>query len=233
MDKRFWAVLGVIVLIFVGIIWVNGKKAGAPDGGSGSAQPSNHIKGENTKNVTLVEYGDFQCPVCYSYYPTVEQVFNKYKSDIAFQFRNFPLTQLHPNAFAGARAAEAAGLQNKYWEMHDLLYQNQDPNGASGWVASSTPQSFFNTFAQQIGINVDQFKKDYASSKVNDTINADLKAGKDLKVDGTPSFFLNGKMIELKDLVTNGTPDVEKFNKLIDDAIAKSDSSKSSTESKQ
>lgn len=223
MDKRFWAILGVIVLIFVGIIWANGKKAGAPDGSSNSnAQPSNHVMGQNSKHVTLVEYGDFECPVCYSYYPTVKQVVDQYKSDIAFQFRNFPLTQVHKNAFAGARAAEAAGMQNRYWEMHDLLYQNQDPNGASGWVASSTPQDFFNGFAQQIGLNVDQFKKDYASSKVNDTINADLNEGKKLSVQGTPSFFLNGKELQLQDLVTDGRPDPAKFNKALDEAIAKS-----------
>jgi len=223
MDKRFWAVLGAILLLFVGIIWVNGKKAGAPETGSNGAQPSNHVEGDNAKKVSFVEYGDFQCPVCYSYYPVVKQVVEKHKADISFQFRNFPLTQQHKNAFAGARAAEAAALQNKYWEMHDLLYQNQDPTGATGWVASSTPQNYFNDYAKQIGLNVDQFKTDYTSDKVNSTINADLAEVKKLNLTGTPSFFLNGKAIELTELIGDDrNPSFEKFDKLISDAIAKS-----------
>ncbi len=219
MDKRFWGVLGVIVLLFVGIIFVNGRKASAPDGGG---QPTNHIEGNTTSGVTLVEYGDFECPVCYVYYPIAKQVAEKYKDDIAFQFRNFPLTSVHKNAFAGARAAEAAALQGKYWQMHDTLYDNQDPNGQSGWVASDSPQTFFDGFAKTIGLNVDQFKKDYSSDKVNNQINADVAVGNKLNITGTPSFFINDKPIELKDLVDSSSnqPTVAKFDKVITDAIA-------------
>jgi len=220
MDKRFWAIIGVVILIFVGIIWANNKKAGAPDNNS---QATNHVEGSNAKNVTLVEYGDYQCPVCYVYYPVVKQAVEKYKGDIKFQFRNFPITSAHPNALAGARAAEAAALQNKFWEMHDLLYQNQDPNGKAGWVASGTPQSFFETFAKQLNLNAEQFKKDYASEKVNDLINADIREANKVKVSGTPSFFLNGEALPLEKLVDDKTrqPSVDKLSQAIDAAIAK------------
>ena len=224
MDKRFWGVIAAIVVIFIGIIWINNRKAGAPNGDNGSASAAtNHVEGENAKGVTLVEYGDFQCPACYSYYPTVKEVVDKYKADIHFQFRNFPLTQIHPNAFAGARAAEAASKQGKYWEMHDQLYQNQDPNGKQGWVASSDPlNQYFTTLAKSAGVaNIDQFKTDYASSQVNSSINADIKAGQKLNVSSTPSFFLNGKKLEGSDINdASGRPSAEAFGKSIDAAIA-------------
>ena len=176
MDKRFWAVLGIIVLIFGGIIYANGRNKDTGNNANG-AQPTNHVKGSTTSGVTLVEYGDFECPVCFVYYPVVKAAVDKRKDDIAFQFRNFPLTSVHKNAFAGARAAEAAGLQNKYWEMFDAIYTNQDPSGQSGWVASDSPLTFFEGFAKTLGLNINQFKKDYASDKVNNLINADLTVG--------------------------------------------------------
>jgi protein-disulfide isomerase len=130
---------------------------------------------------------------------------------------------VHKNAFAGARAAEAAGLQNKYWEMNDALYTNQDPNGQSGWVASDNPLTFFEGFAKTLGLNLDQFKKDYASDKVNNQINADLTVGNKLKITGTPSFFINDKPIELKDIVgSDNRPSADKLDKIITDALAAS-----------
>lgn len=223
MDKRFWAVLGAIIIIFVGIIVIQNRKASAPDGssGSGSSGVTNHVEGKNSKGITLVEYGDYECPVCYLYYSVVKQVAEKYNDQIQFQFRNFPLQQMHPNAFAGARAAEAAALQNKFWEMHDQLYENQDPNGATGWVSSKDPlNQYFAGFAKTLGLNVDQFKKDYASSKVNDAINADAAEGNKLGITGTPTFFLDGKEVKLQDLVDGNQPSVDKFSKVIDQAIA-------------
>jgi protein-disulfide isomerase len=204
MDKRFWGIIGVIILIFGAIVIINNKS------NSGStASPSHHVEGSNKKNVVLLEYGDYQCPACESYYPVVKQVAEKYKDDIQFQFRNLPLTQIHQNAFVGARAAEAAALQNKFWEMHDLLYDNQ-----SMWSESSDPTSYFYKYATELGLNVDQFKKDYASSKVNDTINADIAAFKKTgATEATPTFFLDGKKIET-------TASVDSFAKQIDAEIA-------------
>ena len=128
-----------------------------------------HVEGNTKSGITLVEYGDYQCPFCGQYFPIVKQVQAEFNDQIAFQFRNFPLVSVHQNAFAGARAAEAAALQGKFWEMHDLLYQNQ-----SQWSEGGDPTSFFKQYALQLGLNVDQFNKDYASTKVNNAINADM-----------------------------------------------------------
>jgi protein-disulfide isomerase len=215
MDKRFLAILGGIAAIFIGMFIFT--QAGNDNGGSDSQQqPTNHIKGEGAKGVTLMEYGDYQCPVCGLYEPTIRQVYANFSKDIYFQYRNLPLVGIHPNAFAAARAAEAAGLQNKFWEMHDKLFDNQ-----SAWSNSSSPFNLFKTYAQEIGINVGQFSQDYAKKEVNDAINADLAAFKKTgQEQSTPTFFIDGKHIKTQELTDNGQPSVEKFTQLINAAIA-------------
>ncbi len=209
MSKQFVAVLVAILIGLGGLFWFTKDKSNTSAGGSGTTKTSNHLYGDNKKGVTLVEYGDFQCPACGSYYPVVKQVKEKYKADIHFQFRNYPLQQIHQNARASSRAAEAAAKQGKFWEMHDLLYENQ-----KSWETVSDPQSIFEGYASQLGLDAAQFKKDYASGDVNDIINADLAAGEQLDVAATPTFILQGKKIE------DSPQDLEGFSKLIDEAIA-------------
>lgn len=213
MSKRFWGVLAVIAIVLVGIIWLNGNNNTTPT----NVQPTSHIKGSTSTGVSLVEYGDYQCIYCTQYYPIVKQVVSEYSSKITYQFRNLPLTSLHPNAFAAARAAEAAGLQGKFWQMHDLLYDqgalyyNQ---GASTWDTASNPESLFDTYATQLGLNLTQFKQDYSSEKVNDMINADVSAfGKTGAAEATPAFFLDGKQIQPNETASA-------FEQLINAAIA-------------
>jgi protein-disulfide isomerase len=219
MSKRFLLVIVICVIALIGIFVVTKPKANAP---SSNAQPSSHIEGKGAKNVTLVEYGDYECPICYAYYPVLKQLETQFANDIYFQFRNLPLFQIHKNAFAGARAAEAASLQNKFWEMHDLLYENQDPNGQSGWVVSPNPlDGYFASFAQQLGLNVTKFKQDYASSQVNDTINADLGAfNKTGQQEATPTFFLDGKYVSNGNVADNSGPSLSKFSAVIKAEIA-------------
>lgn len=208
MSKTFWAVIAVIVVIFCGVLIFNKDGANAPSGGNSNAKPTNHVEGKGTTGVTLVEYGDFQCPFCGEYYPLVKQVQEKYNDQITFQFRNLPLLQIHQNAFAAARAAEAASNQNKFWEMYDKLYQTQ-----SEWSASSKALETFSGYAKQLGLNVDKFKQDFSSTAVNDTINADIQAFEKTKLEkSTPTFILDGKKITPKS--------VDEFSKAIDDAIA-------------
>lgn len=210
MSKQFVAVLVAVIVGLGGIFWfTKDKSPSTPSSNASGSSLSNHVIGNNAKGVTLVEYGDFQCPACGAYYPLVKQVKEKYKSEIQFQFRNFPLQQIHKNARAGARAAEAADKQGKFWEMHDLLYEGQ-----KSWENTADPQSLFEGYATQLGLNADKFKQDYASSAANDTINADLAEGEKLGVNSTPSFFLNGKKLE------EAPRDVEGFSKLIDEALA-------------
>lgn len=214
MSKQFLAVIVVVILALVGVFALTGNKSSNNSkSSSGGGTPTNHVEGQGKSGVTLVEYGDYQCPFCEQYYPVVKQVQSEFNDQITFQFRNFPLVSIHQNAFAGARAAEAAAAQGKFWEMHDLLYQNQ-----SQWSESGDPTKFFDQYAEQLGLNVSQFQKDYASTKVNDAINADMAAGTKLKVQGTPTFFLNGKQI-------NANASVASFESQIKAAIAKKSSS--------
>ena len=212
MSKRFWAVIAVIILIFVGVLVMKNNKTNAPGTG---AKATNHVEGASTTGVKLVEYGDYECPYCEEYYPIVKQVVAQYGDKISFQFRNLPLTSIHPNALAAARAAEAASLQGKFWQMHDLLYGDQN-----AWVSSSDPLTVFDQFAASLGLNKTQFNTDFASSKVNDTIQADIAAfNKTGDPEATPAFYLNGKQIQPGVSVSD-------FTKLIDAQIAASTTKK-------
>jgi protein-disulfide isomerase len=163
-----------------------------------------------------VEYGDYECPVCETYASTVQQVQQKYNAQIKFQFRNLPLTSIHPNAIGAARAAEAADLQGKFWQMHDVLYEAQN---WSEWSTSNDPDPYFWTYAQQLGLNVNKFKSDFASSEVNNRVQADLAAfSKTGEQQATPTFFLNGKYVPNAQFVDPSTqaPSIAAFSKVID-----------------
>jgi protein-disulfide isomerase len=193
MTKTFWGILLAVVIILGGIYWANSSHNNTKTNNhqTNSSQPTSHIEGQGKDGITLVEYGDYECPYCAQYDPVVKQVAAEYNSEIYFQFRNLPLTQLHPDAFAAARAAEAAALQGKFWQMHDELYTNQ-----SDWVNSSNPVPIFNSYAKTLGLNVSQYDSAYSSSEVNNKINADVtafdKTGQEM---ATPTFFLDGTKI--------------------------------------
>lgn len=221
MDRRFLSILALMVLLFVGIFAISRHSSNNSPGSSGTsnAQPTNHKEGLGQKNVTLVEYGDYQCPVCEIYYQPLKQVAAQFSQDIYFQFRNLPLTQLHPNAFAAARAAEAAALQGKYWQMHDKLYESQNE-----WASSSNPLSLFDKYAKAISLDATKFDQDYSSSQVNDAINADVTAfGKTGQQMATPTFFLDGKYVDNGQFTdpSTGAPSVARFTAVINAEISK------------
>ncbi len=227
MDKRFLSILAGLVVIF-GAIFVfsqhssNKSSSGSTTSGS---KATRHIEGAGAKGVTLVEYGDYECPICGAYYQPLKQVQTQTSKDIYFQFSNLPLVQIHPNAFAGARAAEAADLQGKFWQMHDKLYENQ-----TAWAQATNPLEFFKGYAKDIGLDVTKFASDYSSSTANDRINADLAAfGKTGQQQATPTFFLDGKVLDNKDVSNpqTGAPDVNKFVAVINAEIAKKSGTKS------
>lgn len=209
MSKQFIAIVIVVILGLFGVFSLTKKSSDSNNSSASSAQPSEHKQGAGKKGVTLIEYGDLQCPACKAYYPVVKQVQQAYGDDITFQFSNYPLTQLHPHAFEAARAAEAAGKQGKFFEMHDLLYENQDT-----WSQAPNVQTYFETYAQQLGLNIDQFKADQVSQAVSDTINADIKQAQAVGATGTPTFVLDGKKID-------NPSDLAGFKQLIDAEIAK------------
>lgn len=204
MNKSFWAVIAVIIIIFGGIVVFSKKDSTAPT----NAKPTNHLIGEGKSGVVLVEYGDFQCVFCGQYHPLIKQVVEKYKEQIHFQFRHLPLITSHQHALAAAKAAEAADKQGKFWEMYDLLFQNQ-----SVWSASEDATTYFQQYATQLNLDLAKYKADAVSEAVNDTVTADIEAFKKTKERmSTPTFFLEGKKITADSL--------ESFSKLIDKAIA-------------
>lgn len=219
MDKRFLMVLGVIVAIFAGALFFGKEKEV-----TSVYKPSVNTFGKVESKVKVVEYGDFQCNACQGYSETTEAVRKKYADKIDYQFRNLPLTSIHPNAFAGARAAQAAAKQGKFWEMHDLLYKYQN---WAVWTTSSNPNTNFEQYANQLGLDIIKFKSDFASEETNGIINADIAAFEKTGQDkATPTFFINDKYYELsKFLDKDGRPSVDAFSKILDELIA--DSSKS------
>jgi len=148
-----------------------------------------HVLGNPQSSVVLIEYGDFQCPGCKSAYPRMKAIVEEYKEQIGFVFRNFPLTTRHPNARAASGAAEAAGLQGKYWEMHDLIYDNQT---AWAGLTGTERADAFASYIEQIGGDRTTFTNDISLDTINQKISFDQALGKKATVDSTPSFFLGG-----------------------------------------
>ncbi len=202
MKKTFVLIVGVIIAVIAFLVLTKPAET--------MSDPSSHTVGTGTTGVTLIEYGDFQCPACKAYYPAVKDVKAKYGDQITFQFRNFPLESIHINARAGSRAAEAASLQGKFWEMHDKLYEGQ-----SDWEKVGDPLSIFTGYAQSLGLDVEKFKTDYKSQPVNAVINADIKEAQKLGATGTPTFVLNGTKLE----GTSAT--VDSLSQFIDEEMRK------------
>ncbi|HEV3467755.1 MAG TPA: thioredoxin domain-containing protein [Pyrinomonadaceae bacterium] len=151
------------------------------------AQPAHSVGPENAP-VVLEEFGDFQCPPCGRMHPVVQQIERDYGDRLRFVFRHYPLQQIHKNAFSAARAAEAAGMQGKFWEMHDIIFDNQN-----AWKDSAEPRTIFADYARGLGLNVEKFQADMARQEVADRVMADFQRGNSLGVSGTPTFFVNGR----------------------------------------
>ena len=148
-----------------------------------------HVRGPADAAVTLEEFGDFQCPPCGAMAGPLQQIERDYASSLRVIFRNFPITN-HEHAHEAAYAAEAAGLQGRFWEMHDLLYREQ-----SVWAKSSDVQSLFDAYAGMIGLNLERFKKDVSGEQVKAKVEGDRKRGEALGVRNTPTIFINDESV--------------------------------------
>jgi protein-disulfide isomerase len=156
---------------------------------------TDHYQGSATAKNVFIEYADYECPACAAYSEMLKQVPSAFK-DTVFVLRYFPLVQIHPNSVEAALAAEAAGAQGKYWEMHDILFAKQ-----TDWQDLSDPLDTFAQYAQSIGIsNIDQFKSDVTSKKYLSVIQADSDQALGLNLPGTPSFFFNGHTLQNSDI---------------------------------
>ena len=154
---------------------------------------SPHIRGNPQAPVTLEEYGDFQCPPCGMFSVFLGQLEKEYDSRLRIIFRNFPLT-MHEHAREAALAAEAAGLQGHFWEMHDVLYREQD-----AWSKAPNARELFESYAGMIGLDLDKFKKDMDGEQVRALVEADRQRGESLGINITPTLFINNQPLDPKD----------------------------------
>jgi protein-disulfide isomerase len=140
-----------------------------------------HIQGSSTAHVTLVEYGDYECPYCGQAYPVIKEVQKRLGDKLQFVFRNFPLTEMHPHAQHAAEAAEAAAAQNRFWEMHDYLYEHQQ----------ALDDRYLEKYADYLGLDLAKFNTDMSSHVHADRIREDFLSGVRSGVNGTPTFYIN------------------------------------------
>ncbi len=145
--------------------------------------PHDHIEGPDNAPVTLVEYGDYQCPYCGQAYPIVKEIQKAFGKKLRFVFRNFPLNQAHPYAELAAESAEAAGAQGKFWEMHDALYENQGQLG----------EALIETLVKKLKLDAKQFDSDLQARKFQSHVKRDFMGGVRSGVNGTPGLFINGE----------------------------------------
>jgi protein-disulfide isomerase len=157
-----------------------------------------HVLGPSDAPVTLEEYGDFQCPPCGKLSEPINQLQHDYNPRLRVVFHHFPLVN-HQHAREAAWAAEAAGLQGKFWQMHDMIYHEQDV-----WSKSLDARVLFQAYAGYIGLNVERFKKDMESPQVKERVDADQKQGTSLGIKNTPTIFINNHEIDPKQLNPTG-----------------------------
>lgn len=218
MNGKSWAVFIVIVVAVIGSM-VYMSMQGKLDVSDVSADASNkimeaedrngmigdHVFGNPESKILLIEYGDFQCnPGCRIFHENFEPIMRsaEYKEKIAFVYRHFPITQSHPHALASASAAEAAGLQGKFWDMWNLLFANQ-----AEWSQSSAADrgGFFEGYAKQLELDIDKFREDLGSDAVSKKIDFDRALANASNVTGTPTLFLNGKQVDGSELASTAT----------------------------
>lgn len=183
----------VLALLFAVSFWFAGSGS---DGGtvsvlSGALAADDWKRGNENAKVVLIEYSDFQCPACASYYPLVKALHDEFSDSLLVVYRHFPLSQIHTNADPAARAAEAAGKQGKFWEMHDLLFERQKE-----WSSDRNASGTFAAYAGMLGLDTNRFISDFNSPEVIERVRSDYQGGFRAGIAGTPTFFLNGKKIQ-------------------------------------
>lgn len=221
--NMIWLVSIVVIALGLGlVIWNTAKNTAHVDPVKvDEINANDHKKGKEDSKVTVIEYGDFQCPACGQYFPIIDEVSKNFNDRVLFVFRHFPLRSLHPYAQIAAQAAEAAGKQGKFWEMHDKLFQNQNT-----WAKSNDPKQSFEQYAQEIGLNVDQYKKDFNGSETKAQVNADYASAQTGGINQTPTFVLNGASIP--------TPrSVQEFENILNETLKTKETGNTNTNSSE
>ncbi len=174
---------------------------------TGGIVDGKYISANASPKITLVEFGDYECPACSAYNSLVKQVITEFSGEINYVFRNYPLPQ-HKNAPISSYAAEAAGIQGKFWEMHNKLYDTQ-----GAWANTTEAKSIFIGYAKDMGLDVSKFTSDIDSQKIKDKITRDESDGKLVNLTATPTFYINGVKVE------NLPASYDEFKKIIENAL--------------
>ncbi|MDO8495725.1 MAG: thioredoxin domain-containing protein [bacterium] len=188
----FWL---VVLVVLIGSVWGLAKVASrmpenSPVGAMDKVSGDDWVKGNPAATNILIEYGDFQCPACRAYFPLVEQLVKEKGDRLQFIYRHFPLPQ-HKNAKPAAYASEAAGVQGKFWEMYQLIYEGQN-----NWKDVRDAKDIFVDYAKTLGLNLDDFKKDLGSDVIKSKVESQAKGGTQAGLNSTPTFIFNGKRIQ-------------------------------------
>lgn len=218
MTSEIKTLLGIglaTVALIAGAVFLLSKPSSGP-----SSAPANKdvlgvlVKDDSIKiatdsaKVTIVEFSDYQCPACKSANPTIKQILNDYPGKVNFVYRHFPLAQ-HKNAIPAALAAEAAGQQGKYWEMHDKIFDGQDT-----WGESDNAPDIFAGYAKDLGLDMEKYNRDRSDNKFRDKINRDYQDGITLGVNSTPTFFMGSQKLP-------GALSYDQFKSKIDSELTK------------
>ena len=210
-------IVGVLVAAFaVGVLlYKTMKPAPEPAHSGGTNTATNvagadppHVRGVASAPVTLEEFGDFECPPCGSLYPILKGIEKEYGDRLRVVFRENPLSQIHKHAYDAARAAEAAGVQGKFWEMHDMLYEKQ-----SEWTLSPDPRTEFLNYARALNLNEDAFMRDMVGELASTRVALDMRRGKSRGVVGTPTLFVGDRQLKPEEMSADG------LHKAIEDAL--------------
>lgn len=148
--------------------------------------PDDHVLGPSSAAVTLAEYGDYECPFCSRAHQQTKKVLRDFQASVRFAFRHFPLAQAHPHALLAAEAAEAAGAQGSFWQMHDLLFANQHALEVEDLLG----------YAAALGLNMARFTDDLNRSVYLERVKGDFRSGARSGVNGTPTFFIDGERFD-------------------------------------
>src|SRR2546423_1115654 len=191
----FLIIVAVLIVAAGSVIWfVQKSKQNGLSNTNANAQSDTaggaHVRGPANAPVTVEEYGDFQCPPCGRMYPELKKIEREYGDKIKIIFRNFPITTQHKFAMIAAEAAEAAGFQGKYWEMHDKLYENQQ-----AWATSDDPGPAFIGYARELGLDLERFTRDMNGAEARSRVEQDMQMGNKAGVNATPTFLVNGRML--------------------------------------
>ncbi|MEX0930672.1 MAG: thioredoxin domain-containing protein, partial [Candidatus Paceibacterota bacterium] len=186
-----WKIIVGVVIILLGASIAYSQYVGKQADEGVSIEDK--VKGNPDAEIVLVEYSDFQCPACAQFYPYVKEILEEHGDSLRFEYRHFPLINIHPHAVPAARAAEAAGQQGEFFAMHDKLFENQ-----SAWSNSAAPTVHFEEYAEELGLDIDLYKRHINSSLIASAIQDDFNEAREQGYSSTPTFLLNGEVMQFQ-----------------------------------